>query len=289
MRKISFAILSSLIILGACNKQAANKNAQNPKGKASAGAVSNGAELSGDQQTTKIDPESANVPKPATFSDKFSYLKGYELGLQFKEVGIQPNIDYFAVGMKHGFAGKKDFMTQSEMASMQNEVMKVVQDKMTKLMDKKKKEFEALGKKSKADGEAFLKKIKASGEVKSSPSGLLYKVIKEGSGKNPLLGDMLMVHIKGSLIDGTVFDNNFGKQALPMILDKNIMPAWREALLMMKPGEILKVYAPSDLAFGAKGIFPQIPPHTAMVFELEIVENKGKAPKAPSAPEPQAQ
>ena len=217
--------------------------------------------------------------KPATFGDKFSYMQGLEMGRQMKELGVSPNTEYFALGVKHVIENNKDFLTQAELMAMQQEVMKVGQEKMKVLVEKKKKEFEALGKKSKADGEAFLAKNKIKPGVKSSPSGLQYQVLQEGSGKTPLMGDVVMVRMKGSFIDGTVFENTFGKDPLPMMIDKSIMPAWREALLMMKPGETMRIFAPSDLAFGEKGMFPQVPPHTAMIFELQLVENKGKLPQ----------
>ncbi len=217
--------------------------------------------------------------KPSTFADKFSYMQGLEMGRQMKEMGISPNTEYFALGVKHAIENNKNFLTQAELTAMQQEVMKVGQQKMNVLVEKKKKEFEALGKKSKVQGETFLAKNKTQTGVKSSPSGLQYQILQEGSGKTPIIGDVVTVKMKGSFIDGTVFENTFNKEPLPMMIDKTIMPAWREALLMMKPGEIMRIFSPSDLAFGEKGVFPQVPPNTAMIFEIQLVENKGKMPQ----------
>jgi len=162
------------------------------------------------------------------------------------------------------------------MAALQNEVMKEMQGKVNKIVETKKKEFEALGAKFKKESDEFLKKNKSNPGVKVSPSGLQYKILKEGSGSTASMGDVVMLHIKGSFVDGKEFDNTFNREPIPVPVDKSIIPAWREALLMMKPGTRLIIYTPSDLAYGDKGVFPNVPPNAAMIFEMELIENKGK-------------
>lgn len=224
--------------------------------------------------TTQINQVTA---KPSEFGEKFSYLQGLEMGKQMKELGFKPSIDFFALGLQHAIEGKTDYLSKQELAALQQEVMTTSQKKLDNLIAKKKKDFAAQGKKAKAAGEAFLAKNRSAKGVQVTPSGLQYQVLKDGSGKDAAIGDVLLVNIKGQFIDGTVFEDTFGKQPIPMRLDKNIMPAWREALMMMSVGKRLRLFVPSELAFGKDGVFPQIPPYTALIFEIEIVENRGQA------------
>lgn len=278
MKYLQLSILAGSLFFYSCgNKDSKKEDSKTNKAKTENSiSGTTDANTAGDAQVQISDVAEG---KPATFGDKFSYMQGLEMGRQMKELGVSPNTEYFALGVKHAIDNNKDFLTQAELMAMQQEVMKVGQEKMKVLVEKKKKEFEALGKKSKAAGEAFLAKNKTQPGVKSSPSGLQYQVLQEGSGKTPLMGDVVLIKMKGSLIDGTVFENTFNKEAMPIMIDKSIMPAWREALLMMKPGETMRIFAPSDLAYGDKGVFPQILPNTVMIFDIQLVENKGKMPQ----------
>jgi FKBP-type peptidyl-prolyl cis-trans isomerase len=278
MKYLKILAISGILLFSSCSKKQSNNPQQNSaanKGKGLGSQISDTA-LS-NQKITKIDLNgNGAVPKPVTFNDKFSYLQGLEMGAQLKMAEIKPNPDFFALGLTHGFEGNDKFLSKTEMEAMTNEVGKIYKDKMNVMVEKKKKEFAALGVKYKKEAEEFFKKNKSMPDVKTSPSGLQYKVVKEGSGTTASIGDVCNIYLKGTMLDGTVFEDTFGKQAMPVQVDKSIMPAWREALMMMKPGSRYIIYAPSDLAFGSKGQFPTIPPNAAMIFEIELVENRGK-------------
>lgn len=123
-----------------------------------------------------------------------------------------------------------------------------------------------------AAGAAFLARNAADPAVKTLPSGLQYKVVKSGpaGGASPKVGDAVKVNYEGALINGEVFDSSFqrGKPEL-MILD-NLIPAWIEAVPLMKVGDEWTLYAPPSLAYGERGVGP-IPPSSVLVFRLQLL------------------
>src|SRR5579872_2270400 len=108
----------------------------------------------------------------------------------------------------------------------------------------------ATGEPSKMAGELFLKKNKAKPGVVTLPDGLQYKVLKEGTGERPSETDMVTVNYSGTLIDGTEFDSSY-KRGQPATFPVNgVIAGWTEALKLMKPGSVWKLYVPSNLAYG---------------------------------------
>ncbi len=266
--------LAAVVMLSACSKDGkAPEHANSGKNDSAA----NSTAVSNDPNASFASKINVNITeKPASFDDKLAYLQGLQMGNQIKMMEINPNIDYFLLGVKHGAEENKTFMTIAELSAMQQEIMKTGSEKMKVIEEKKRKEFIEAGNKAKAEGEAFLAKNKSNANVKTSPSGLQYQILAPGSGEKPTIGDLLLIHLKGTTIDGKELENTFAGEPMPFMLDKNGVPAWREALSMLAPGGKIKVWAPYKLAFGDKGIFPQIPPFSAMIFELQLVDNKGK-------------
>ncbi len=278
MKYLKIIALSGILLFGSCSKESPKEG---KKSNSSANSKTLSTQITdtalSNQKITEIDLSgNVEIPKPTTFNDKFSYLQGLETGAQLKMAQIKPNPDFFALGIAHGFEGNDKFLSKTEMKTMADEVGKIYKNKMNVMIEKKKKEFAALGVKYKKEEDAFFKKNKTMPDVKTTPSGLQYKVIKEGTGSTANMNDVCYIYLKGTMLDGTVFEDTFGKQAAPVRVDKSIMPAWREALMMMKPGSRYIIYAPSDLAFGTEGQFPTIPPNAGMIFEIEFVKNEGK-------------
>ena len=104
------------------------------------------------------------------------------------------------------------------------------------------------------------------------PSGLQYEVITEGKGAKPKATDRVKCHYEGQLINGQVFDSSV-KRGEPAVFGVNqVIPGWVEALQLMPEGSKWKLYIPSDLAYGAQGAGEMIPPHSTLVFEVELLE-----------------
>ena len=120
-------------------------------------------------------------------------------------------------------------------------------------------------------GEAFLAENGRKEGVKTLPSGLQYRVLKEGDGKHPTKADQVVVHYKGTLIDGTEFDSSHKRGEPAKFGVKQVIPGWTEALQLMKEGSKWILYIPWQLAYGDKGSGKLIGPKETLIFEVELI------------------
>jgi FKBP-type peptidyl-prolyl cis-trans isomerase FklB len=203
---------------------------------------------------------------PKDKKEKTGYSIGVNIGQDMKRYSIEIDADMVAQGIKDAHAGKMK-LTDEEMRTTLADLNKEMQGKENERM-------KILGEKNKKEGEAFINQnAKASGVVKL-PSGLQYKIIKEGTGKIPKATDTVVVHYKGTLIDGTEFDSSF-KRNQPLEFKVNgVIPGWTEILQKMKAGSKYAVYIPSNLAYGERGNGPIIGPNAVLVFEIELLAVK---------------
>jgi FKBP-type peptidyl-prolyl cis-trans isomerase len=136
--------------------------------------------------------------------------------------------------------------------------------------------------KNSKDAEKFLAENKAKPGVKTTASGLQYKVEKEGSGTPPKETDTVVVNYRGTLIDGTEFDSSY-KRGEPATFPVNrVIKGWTEALQLMKPGAKYQLVIPSDLAYGPGGTGGDIGPNATLIFEVELMSVKPPEASAPS-------
>ncbi len=110
--------------------------------------------------------------------------------------------------------------------------------------------------------------------VKTTASGLQYKVITEGSGEKPTLQDSVSAHYRGTLIDGTEFDSSYARGKPATFGVTHVIPGWTEALQMMPEGSKWEIYIPSDLAYGPGGSGAKIGPNATLIFEIELLKAK---------------
>jgi FKBP-type peptidyl-prolyl cis-trans isomerase FklB len=209
----------------------------------------------------------AEEKKPLqTDREKQSYSMGADIGSRIKSQGIEVDVDVFAKGMKDALAGNSLLMTDDEIRESLMALQK-------ELMEKQTERARAVGEKNQKEGEAFLAENKKKEGVVTLPSGLQYKVIKEGEGKSPGPSDTVVVNYRGTLIDGTEFDSSF-KRGEPATFPLNhVIPGWTEALQLMKEGGKMEVFVPADLAYGEQttGI---IGPNSTLIFEVELISVK---------------
>jgi FKBP-type peptidyl-prolyl cis-trans isomerase len=107
--------------------------------------------------------------------------------------------------------------------------------------------------------------------VVTRPSGLQYRIIRNGFGKSPAGLDSVEVYYTGSLINGTVFDKTEPGMPANFVVNK-LIPGWTEALEIMRQGDDWQLVIPANLAYGARGMGGVIPPNQTLVFELELVK-----------------
>ncbi|MCD8528488.1 MAG: FKBP-type peptidyl-prolyl cis-trans isomerase [Chitinophagales bacterium] len=125
---------------------------------------------------------------------------------------------------------------------------------------------------AKAEGQAFLAENAKNPNVKTTPSGLQYEVIEEGTGKSPLATDKVKVNYHGTLTDGSVFDSSMGREPVTFVLNQ-VIPGWTEGLQLMKEGAKYRFYIPSDLAYGDQGMGGgAIPGGSTLIFDVDLLE-----------------
>lgn len=191
--------------------------------------------------------------------DKFSYAIGLGIGQNLLSMGAQSiNVEDFAQAIK-------DVLDRKETAISHNEAREIVN-----------KYFEELETKLNAEniekGKSFLEENAKRPGVVTLPSGLQYEVITEGNGKKPSATDRVKCHYEGTLIDGTLFDISI-KRGEPAIFGVNqVIKGWVEALQLMTEGAKWKLFIPSELAYGAQQAGEMIPPHSTLIFEVELIE-----------------
>ena len=123
-----------------------------------------------------------------------------------------------------------------------------------------------------AQGQAFLKENSTKPGVHTTSSGLQYKVITEGHGKSPKPTDTVLVHYRGTTIDGTEFDSSY-KRNEPISFPLNgVIPGWTEGVQLMKEGGKIQLFIPSNLAYGSRGAGGVIAPDSTLVFDIELLK-----------------
>ena len=120
-------------------------------------------------------------------------------------------------------------------------------------------------------GETFLAENARKAGVTTTASGLQYKVIQSGTGESPKLTDTVKVHYHGTLIDGTVFDSSVQRGRPISFPVGGVIPGWVEALQLMKVGDKWQLFIPANLAYGDQSPSPAIPPHSVLIFEVELL------------------
>jgi FKBP-type peptidyl-prolyl cis-trans isomerase FklB len=203
--------------------------------------------------------------------DKVSYSFGLNVGFNLQRQKMDLNPDAFMAGLKDALSGKQPQLTEEQV----REVMTQFQ----KDMDEKQK---TAAQKNQTDGEKFLAENKNKPGVKTTASGLQYKVLKEGNGATPKPTDTVVVNYRGTLLDGTEFDSSY-KRGQPATFPVNqVIKGWTEALQLMKAGSKYQLFIPADLAYGARGAGGEIGPNSTLIFEVELLDVKPSASASPS-------
>ena len=199
--------------------------------------------------------------------DKVSYSIGMNIGNNLKKQAIDVNPDALVYGIKDALSGGKALITEQEV----NDTLMAFQKEMASKQSERLKE---LGEKNKKEGEAFLAENKKKEGVITLPSGLQYKVIKEGTGETPKLTDTVTTNYRGTLIDGTEFDSSYRREQPATFPVKGVIAGWTEALQLMKVGSKWQLFIPSNLAYGERGAGRDIGPNATLIFDVELLPIK---------------
>ena len=191
--------------------------------------------------------------------DKLSYAWGMALGQQLRAMGVEKieKAD-FDEAVDAAFNGKETKLTAEE-------ANKLIQEYLQELTAKKAAEIRAVG-------EKFLAENSKKEGVKVTASGLQYIVDKEGEGAQPTAEDEVTVHYTGKLLDGTVFDSSVSRGEPATFPLNRVIPGWTEGVQLMKEGGKYTFFIPSDLAYGPQGVPNAIPPHSTLIFDVELIK-----------------
>ena len=202
--------------------------------------------------------------------DRLSYALGLSMGHNFRGSGIEKiNVQDFADGVAavyDGLAPKISF----------DEAKQIINEFFTELQKKQQEQAAAMAAVNEKAGQDFLLENGKRVEVKTTPSGLQYEVLKEGDGAQPTAGDRVTVHYTGKLIDGTVFDSSVDRGEPATFGVTQVIPGWVEALQLMKAGAKWRLFTPSALAYGPQGAGGVIGPNQTLIFDVELISVEGK-------------
>ena len=199
-----------------------------------------------------------------TQKEKESYSIGYQVGLKIRTDDIDVDFEKLTQGLQTGIDGKEPLLSQEEiqeliaaLTKMKREtVMRKIREQSVKNAEESKKFLAENGKKE---------------SVKTTESGLQYRILKEGEGMSPKMEDVVKVHYRGTLTDGREFDSSYSKGAPQTVQTDGVIKGWTEALQMMKAGSKWEIFVPPHLAYGRRGFGEKIPPNSVLVFEIELL------------------
>ncbi len=196
---------------------------------------------------------------------KLSYTIGHNLGNSWKNGEIDLDLDVVQKGIKDAMSGAKPLLSPQEMQT----VVSTFQKEYTAKRDEIRKNQ---GEKNLKEGEAFLEENKKKPGVQTTASGLQYKVITEGQGPKPKTNDMVKVHYRGTLIDGTEFDSSYSRGQPAVFGVNRVISGWTEGLQLMPVGSKYQLFIPSQLAYRETGAGQKIGPNAVLQFEVELIE-----------------
>ncbi|MBI2925110.1 MAG: FKBP-type peptidyl-prolyl cis-trans isomerase [Verrucomicrobia bacterium] len=204
--------------------------------------------------------------------EKLSYSIGMNLGNNLRTQEVDVDRDILFQGVRDALANK----TILSEADARQTISTWQREARAKQEERRKTQ----GEKNKTEGENFLAENKSKPGVITLPSGLQYKVLSEGKGNSPKASDQVSVHYRGTLIDGTEFDNSYKRGQPATFGVTGVIRGWTEALQLMRPGDKWQLFIPSDLAYAERGKGAQIAPNATLIFEVELLSFEHSEPAA---------
>jgi len=258
----SFVVAAGFILLANATAQQSSKPA----------APATPAQQSTSSQTPPAAPASPTDAALPTDKDKISYAIGMTVGggLHRDAVDVDPNM--LLRGLKDAMAGGPTLLTDQQAQAM------IVQLR-NQLQQKAEAQRAQAGEANKKEGEEFLAANKTKPGVIALPSGLQYKILKEGTGPKPTATDKVKCNYRGTFINGTEFDSSEkhgGPATFPVT---GVIKGWTEALQLMPVGSKWQLFVPSDLAYSARGYGNDIGPNETLIFEVELLSIEPKDQK----------
>ncbi len=212
------------------------------------------------------DNASKNTPLE-TLQQKASYSYGVDVATRLKQQGIELDVNALNRGIADAYNGAElaldDEARLQAKTGFQNELREALMRKQAEI-----------GEKNLAAGKAFLEENAKKPGVITTESGLQYKVITSGDGKQPKESDTVTTHYRGTLIDGREFDSSYKRDQPASFPVKGVIKGWTEALQLMHVGDKWQLFIPPELAYGASQRSELIQPNSTLIFEIELLDVK---------------
>lgn len=214
-----------------------------------------------------IAAETAPASQPASETslkdetDKINYSLGFQYGSDLSRQGVEARQDILIRGLMDAISGAQPQISQEQMRS-------TLLDLRRKLaMEQQAKRAKELQQRAE-EGRAYLAENAKKAGVVSLPSGLQYKIIKDGTGKSPGSQDSVSVHYRGTLINGTEFDSSYKREQPASFRLDGVIKGWTEGLQLMKEGAQWQFFIPPELAYGERGNLA----NQTLIFEVELLK-----------------
>ena len=222
--------------------------------------------------SAKKSGDAATAAEPAvkvkgldTEKEQFGYVIGRDMAESLKPAKDDIDMNSLVKGLKAGFADEKSLLTDEQASTIREGLSQKVQARQIA-------EMMAASKKNAADGSKFLAENGKKPGVITTPSGLQYQVITEGTGAKLKPTDIVQLNYKGMLVDGKVFDSSEQHGGPAAFQPTAVVPGLREAMGLMSVGGKYKVFIPPNLAYGEQGTpGGPIPPNATLLFDIEVV------------------
>ena len=214
----------------------------------------------------------AATPKPLTLTtqkEKLSYAIGMNLGESMKKDSLDIDPAILTRALKDALSGVKPAMTDEEAKT-------VITAFRSEMMKKQQAEAQKISDTNKQAGEKFLAENKTKPDVVTLPSGLQYKILKQGDGPKPTASDTVVTNYRGTLINGTEFDSSYKRNEPATFPVGQVIKGWTEALELMPVGSKWQLFIPSNLAYGERSPGPEIAPNSTLIFDIELLSIQDK-------------
>ena len=198
--------------------------------------------------------------------DKNSYALGMSIAHNMLQSGVREiSFDDFTAGLKAALTGAEPAISYEEAGTLLDEFFGKIQEEQAARQAE-------IGELMKKDGETFLAANAKKEGVTVLPSGLQYKVLKSGEGRKPGRTDKVKCHYEGTFPNGQKFDSSYDRDEPAVFGVNQVIAGWTEALQLMSEGSAWELYIPYNLAYGEAGAPGAIPPYSALVFKVELIE-----------------
>ena len=199
--------------------------------------------------------------------DKLSYALGLGIGQQLKQMGLRGSlvIEDFAASIQ-------DVIEENPLKVSHQEGQQIVNAFFQQLEQKQKAAQAEAGKAAKEEGAKFLAENAKKDGIITTKSGLQYEILTEGTGKTPKASDTVRCHYEGRLLDGTIFDSSYKRNAPADFGLQQVIAGWTEGVQLMAEGAKYRFYIPYMLAYGEGGAGAMIPPFATLIFDVELIK-----------------